>query len=222
MRLIDMNEIIQQAHLPIHKIQMPADYGVYTLTVTGGKGGDVSTDITLNHANAIKILANVLLVAIRQRDIKLYIVHMNGGHDAITIPGHAEAKVVIPKDDEEKFVELLQQANYAVTQQFAETDPEVVMMLERSVWNSSILSEESTHLLLATINGVPVGPQAWSEDDSQEMLTSNNIGFVRQGRATIDVGMQTRSYDVNAMNNLAGQIKHIFVVSGAEVESQMG
>jgi glycosyltransferase involved in cell wall biosynthesis len=66
--------IIQESHLLISRVAMPKDYVAYTISVSGGKGGHSGVDINKGRANAIKVLANLLLVAIRQCDIKLYIV----------------------------------------------------------------------------------------------------------------------------------------------------
>lgn len=213
--------LMQIAHLPYRKVPMPSDYVAYTVSVTGGQGGHSGVDIGRNRANAIKILANLLLVAIRQVNIKLYLVQFEGGQAAAAIPSQATAKVVIPKDKEDAFTLLLEQGDAAVSQQFAESDPDVVVEWERSVWHSNIISEEGTHLLLATINGTPVGPQSWREDMPGTVMTSNNIGLVTQQRDTFDVSLHTRSFSDEAMVQLGTQLRKIFELSGARVELVM-
>ena len=58
---------------------MPQDYVAYSVEVNWGIGGHSGVDINSGRANAIKILANLLLVAIRQVNIKLYLVSFEGG-----------------------------------------------------------------------------------------------------------------------------------------------
>ena len=214
--------IIQEAHLPISRVAMPKDYITYTINVSGGKGGHSGVDINKGRANAIKVLANLLLVAIRQCDIKLYIVSFQGGQAAASIPSQAEAKVVIPKDNSSDFLSLVAQCNYALIKQFGETDPDIIIHAEPSVWQSSVMSEETTQLLLASINAVPVGVLQMSPDDITP-LTSNNIGLVilNSPLSTLNLTFHTRSFIDSEMQRIASEIEKIYHLSGATVTKVM-
>lgn len=213
--------LMQVAHLPYSKVQMPDGYVAYTVCVSGGKGGHSGVDIVKGRANAIKVLANLLLVAIRQLDIKLYLVSFEGGNAAAAIPGNAVAKIVLPKTDVDKFDTLVTQCDEALEAQFADTDPDVTIDCEPSVWHSHIVSEEATHLLLAAINGIPVGPTEMHPEIEGTPMTSNNIGLVEQSQSAFSISTHTRSFDNQKMEALALQIRKIFEVSGAEVEQVM-
>ena len=214
--------IIQEAHLPISRVAMPKDYVAYTISVSGGKGGHSGVDIDKGRANAIKVLANLLLVAIRQCDIKLYIVSFQGGQAAASIPSEAEAKVVIPKDNSSDFLSLVAQCNYALIKQFGETDPDIIIHAEPSVWHSSVMSEETTQVLLASINAVPVGVLQMSPDDITP-LTSNNIGLVTLNSklSTLNLYFHTRSFVDSEMQRIASEIEKIYHLSGATVTKVM-
>lgn len=220
--------LIQTARLPFHKIQMPQDYVAYEVTVTGGQGGHSGVDINKGRANAIKVLANLLLVAIRQCDIKLYLVNFEGGNAAASIPGNATAKIIVPKDKTEEFDMLVTQCDEALEAEYGETDAGIQVDSVPSVWHGAVVSEEGTHLLLACINGIPVGPTELL-DDQVTPMTSNNIGVVTMQSAkdkstsmnAFVVSTHTRSFDDQKMEHLADQIKKIFEVSGAEVELVM-
>lgn len=218
---------IQLAHLPYSRIAMPQDYVAYSVEVNWGIGGHSGVDINSGRANAIKILANLLLVAIRQVNIKLYLVSFEGGQAYSAIPGEAEAKIVIPKENIEEFEILVSQCNDAVKAQFSETDPNVEVVCEPSVWHSNVINEEGTHLLLACINGIPVGPVemrqdvAVRENDSSSVLTSNNIGIVRQSKEKFTISTHTRSFSQENMQDLSSNISRIFTLTGAKVETVM-
>ena len=167
---------IQVAHLPYKRIAMPEGYVALSVAVAGGKGGHSGVDIGKGRANAIKILCNLLLVAIRQANIKLYIINIKGGQAYSAIPGEAQAKICIPKQDVDAFNTLIGQCNAAIEKQYSETDPDVAIASEPAVWHSSVINEEGTHLILASVNGIPVGPIKLREDGNVE--TSNNIGII--------------------------------------------
>ena len=218
---------IQLAHLPYHRIAMPNGYVAYTVETNWGKGGHSGVDINSGRANAIKILANLLLVAIRQTNIKLYLVSFEGGQAYSAIPGEAVAKVVIPRGDIEAFETLVAQCNDAVLAQYSKTDPKIEVVCEPSVWHSTVINEEGTHLLLACINGIPTGPVEMregmeaQEGNSSAVLTSNNIGIVKQGREMFTISTHTRSFSNEKMAALATNISQIFTLAGAEMESVM-
>lgn len=218
---------MQKARLPYNRIAIPKDYVTYEVNVFGGKGGHSGVDINRGRGNAIKILANLLLVAIRQLNIKLYLVAFHGGQAAAAIPGEAEAKVIIPADQQEAFETLVRQCDDAVQQQFCEADPTLEVTCDKSVWNGMVVNEEGTHLLLASLNSIPVGPVKMKEnanpadDSSCDVETSNNIGVVKQNNNAFTVLIHTRSFDIDGMHDLAHNISQIFSLTGAEVECQM-
>lgn len=223
--------IIQQATLPITKISVPKGYCAYTVTATGGKGGHSGVDINKGRANAIKVLANLLLVAIRQCNIKLYVVDFNGGQAAASIPSEAKARIVIPKENCTDFLTLVAQCNYALIKQYADTDSDMIIHAEPSIWQGSVMSEESTQVLLASINAVPVGVLQESPTEKELPLTSNNIGKVyTTGTGTItgngtgssvNLDFHTRSFIDSEMRRIAGEIEKIYHLVGAKVEKVM-
>lgn len=215
--------IIQRATLPYSKISMPSGYAAYAIHVTGGKGGHSGVDINKGRANAIKVLANLLLVAIRQCDIKLYLVHFSGGQAAASIPSEAEAKIVIPKENATDFLTLVAQCNHALMTQFSATDPDMIIHAAPSVWHGTVMSEESTQVLLASINAVPVGVLQPSPTEENLPLTSNNIGkvTVNSKPSTVNLEFHTRSFIDSEMRRIAGEIEKIYHLTGATVDKVM-
>ena len=217
---------IQVAHLPYRRTAMPKDYVTLSVSVTGGRGGHSGVDIGSGRANAIKILCNLLLVAIRQTNIKLYLINIKGGQAYSAIPCEAEAKICIPKENAEAFNVLVRQCNDAITAQYSSTDPDVKVTAEPAVWHASVINEEGTHLILASVNGIPAGPVTMRPDGGVQ--TSNNIGIIDtevQGskvqEAQCLISTHTRSFSSQAMDKLSDNISKIFTLTGAEVETIM-
>lgn len=204
----------QLAHLPITRISLPSGYIAFDVTVSGGLGGNITEEENISHANAIKILANCLLVAIRQINIKLYIVSFNSGSTDSkfsSVPSEAIAKIVIPKEDIENFSTLLYQCQVAIRKRYYETDPNVSISAKPSVWHSTVLSEESTHVLLASINAIPSGVIENGE---------NNIGTVLSGKEEVIVSTYTRTDAEYALTSMKDNISKIFQLIGAKIENR--
>ena len=216
--------IIQEATLPLSRIAMPRGYRALDITVSGGRGGHSGVDINKGRANAIKVLANLLLVAIRQRDIRLYVVSLSGGQAAASIPGGAGARIALPDECVADFLSLTAQCNHALLKQFGDTDPDIIIHAEPSVWHGTVLSEESTQVILASLNAVPVGVLQMSPDGITP-LTSNNIGTVsmepRNRPTSLHATFHTRSFANSEMRRIAGEIEKIYHLSGASVNKIM-
>lgn len=215
---------IQLARLPLKRCQMPQGYTTYEVNIQGGKGGHSGVDIDKNHGNAIKILANLLLVAIRQVNIKLYLVSFEGGQAYSAIPTEAEAKIILPKEDVENFELLVNQCNNAIAAQYSYSDPALHIECNPSVWHSAVINEESTHVFLASINGIPAGVTEWEgEEGKSRVVTSNNIGVVKMhhniAHPSFEISTHTRSFDNEKMHSLSGNIARIFTLVGASVET---
>ncbi|MBQ3804624.1 MAG: beta-Ala-His dipeptidase [Prevotella sp.] len=215
---------IQLATLPVQRTGMPQGYAAYEVNVAGGKGGHSGVDIDKTRGNAIKILANLLLVAIRQMNIKLYLVSFEGGQAYSAIPTEARAKIVLPHEDAETFDVLVSQCNDALTAQYSATDPALHVECEPSVWHSSVMNEESTHVFLAAINGIPTGVTEWGDGETgKQVVTSNNIGVVKMLHSvkhpSFVISTHTRSNDYEKMHRLSADISRIFTLVGAKVET---
>ena len=194
-----MNKTLEFKLPYIRLAQMPKDYVTVSVVVDGGRGV----------ANAIKILANLLLVAIRQMNVKLYLINFVGGTAATEVPTDAEAKICIPKDDAEQFYTLCQQCNGAIRQQYFETDSEVAVEVDDDVWHGGVVNEEGTHLILAALNGIPTG--------KVDGITSNNIGSLRQSPKEYVVTTMQQSDSQEALDALSDNISKIFTLVGATV-----
>ena len=119
---------------------------------------------------------------------------------------------------------LVSQCNDAITAQYSETDPDVKVTVEPAVWHASVINEEGTHLILASVNGIPAGPVTMRPDGGVE--TSNNIGIIdtegsKGSNAQCSISSHTRSFSSKAMEELADNISKIFTLTGAEVETIM-
>jgi len=212
---------IQQARLPYHEIRKPKDYICYKVRVRGGLGGHSGVDIIKQRANAIKVLANILQVSIVHQHVALYLVRFEGGQASASIPSSAEATVAIPASMEQDFCDILVQGSVALQAQFAESDPDVELVYEPTIWNGNVIDEESTRCLLADLNAIPTGPLEMHPDMMNTPMTSNNIGTVRMEQNSFVISTHSRSFRKEDMELLAAKIRQIFEISGAEVSEIM-
>lgn len=185
------------AHIPYKRINMPEGYTALT--------------VTLGHSNAIKIMANLLLVAIRQLEIKLYIINFIGGEDYSSDPTSCETRIVIPKEDQEKFAYLVAQCNEAITSQYGSlNEDDTLLEIHNGVWYAPVVNEEGTHILLASINGIPVG--------EVNPTVTNYITTVEQTTKDFTVVVYNTATDTASQNDLCTNITQIFSLIGATVE----
>ncbi len=213
-----MDQVIT-ATLPYKQIRMPKNYMAVKVSVQGGKGGDTPTFIGQNHANAVKILANILQVSIKIKNIELYLFSFHGGDSAHTIPGQAEAVVVFDKEKWSDFNDLMIQGSMAVEQQFGASDAAVEVIWTPSIVTGNIFNEESSRTLLAVINGMPTGVLEHQEAAPQ-VVTCNNIGYVKQNKTSFELGIECHSQKDADCQLLVQKLSEILEVAGAEIQVQ--
>lgn len=208
---------------PYREIRYPKDYLSLSLTVTGGRGGHSGVDIARGRANCIKVLANILHVAIRHAGVRLYLVHIEGGDAAASIPSQARAVVCLPCAQEQAFRDIVIQGSCALQTQYADTDPDLDVWLEAHPWHGNVLSEDATRTLLAALNAIPTGPLEMR--DATTPLTSNNIGTITMGASSegkhIVLTTHSRSFKQSDMDLLGQKIRQIMEVCGATVHEEM-
>ncbi len=207
------------ARLPYHEIRAPKEYVYYNVRVRGGLGGDTEADIVKQRANALKILANLLQVSIVHQHVALYLVRLEGGESAETIPANAKAVVAIPEEMEQEFKDIMIQGSCAVQAQYGVTDPDVEVLLDKAVWHGTIIDEESTRCLLADLNAIPTGPLEMRTDILGTPMTSNSLGCVKMNKSDkyFEIANICHSFKAYDLNLLASKIQQILEVSGAEI-----
>lgn len=159
--------------LPINTKQYEG--AVYTLEITGCKGGHSGVEIDKGRCNP-NVLMGRLLQDI-QRGASLQIVSVDGGLKDNAIP--VQSKAVIVCDQEIVLKASVEQMQVVFANEYAGTDPDIQITLTRDEnIKVNVMDEASTQKVICLLSCMPNGVQKMSMDIAGLVQTSLNIGIV--------------------------------------------
>lgn len=196
----------------------PADMKAARVTVEGARGGHSGGDIHENRANAIKLLARVL---IRAGQGALRLAEITGGSKRNAIPREAHAVVACKPDA----VSALNEAAKAVAAEAkAESFEDGISISVAPVSAADagpVATAECTDALIAAMLAMPSGVIGMHPKVPNLVQTSNNLSMVNAdregGRLNIAVGCLSRSSSDSLLELTTGQLAAVGRLSGAVV-----
>ena len=143
------------------------------LTVEGLQGGHSGVEIHKNRANANKVMG--MLLERVQKLMPLCITGFSGGAKDNAIPRSCQVSLVAMGMHLERINDITQALQDEIRQQYDEPDA-IVRGDDVDALGGNALSTEDTAKVIALLNAVPNGVQAWSSDIAGLVQTSLNLG----------------------------------------------
>lgn len=164
-------------------VERRAVYGpCIRLTVEGLQGGHSGVEIHKNRANANKQMG-ILLHRVQEK-MPICLTKLSGGAKDNAIAHTCQATLVALGMDLPSINHICQQLQAEIRQQFDEPNA-VVRGDDVEAMGGNALSTQDTEKVIALLQAVPNGVQAWSEDIAGLVQTSLNLGVV-----TMDDGLK--------------------------------
>ena len=161
-------------HLPVER---RAVYGpCVKLTVEGLQGGHSGVEIHKNRANANKVMG--MLLERVQKLMPVCITKLSGGAKDNAIPRSSQVTLVALGMYIERINEVTAQLQQEIREQYDE--PNVIIRGDDvDALGGNALTTQDSAKVIALLNSVPNGVQAWSEDIEGLVQTSLNLGVVQ-------------------------------------------
>ncbi len=206
--------------LPFEQTEAPAGTKGFVLKVGGLKGGHSGIDIHENRGNAIKILARVLLKALKSQPSHL--VSLHGGSKRNAIPREATAELMVLETGVEELAEVIGDERAKIKEELGELEADLTILLEPSEQSfTKVLDAASQDKVLNLVNDLPHGVEAMSKEIPGLVETSNNVATISTGGGGFVIGTSTRSSIAADLQKLRDKIRAIAEAAGAEVEENV-
>jgi len=186
------------------------------LVVKGLKGGHSGMDIHKGRGNANKILGRIIQHLTDRVNLKLSA--FDGGSLRNAIPREANAIVVLPTSKLKIFNAELIQLTKDVIAEYKTTDPNMVVVAEKSRKPKKVMKKSQQITFLASLAAAWNGIYRMSPDVEGLVQTSNNVARVVIKNGKISVNCLTRSAVDSEKMDCANSIKSAFDLSGASAE----
>ncbi len=198
---------------------------IFRIVIDGLRGGHSGAEIHLGRANAIKILAHLLLIP-----EKISLLRIEAGNLPNAIPRHAEAVFMIPHnsacgscnpaEDLRRMNDLAEN----IRRDFKDADPDISVTITPA-WSDLFsspdllpLDPEASARLLRSLSACPTGVVS-ADHESGMIRTSINLASVRCCPETKRVKVATlqRSLSETSLNSVSESAESAFILAGASV-----
>jgi len=206
------------AKIPYSTEAPPKDTIAYQIIVSGLHGGHSGIDINLGRGSAIKILNQLLWETNNTCDIKL--VKFDGGSAANAIPREAYATIIVPKNNEDKFLKLIGEFSETLKHELVKKDPEIKITASNTQMPEKVFTKESQENLFKAIYICPNGVFSMSADIPGLTETSTNIGIIKTVDQNVELSTLQRSSSENLKEKIAEMTKIALESTGGVAKQQ--
>lgn len=208
------------AQFPCPMTAAPEGYFFFRVAVKGLTGGHSGDDINKNRANANKLLNRFLVQLMQKYD--LYLCEIDGGNLHNAIPREAHAVCAVPMKDKESVRVDLNIYLSEVENEFAVTEPNLVMELESESPCAEVMQQDAMKNFLHSIYAVHNGVYAMSQDIPGLVETSSNLASIKQRDGKLVVVTSQRSSILSSRKDMSQMVSSAFLLGGAEVTTGDG
>ena len=187
------------------------------VTLTGLRGGHSGMDINLGRANANKLMARFLKFAAANYESML--ADIDGGNMRNAIPRSASVILTIDAEDQDDFMEAVDEFEDMFRSEFATTEPQLSFSAEKVELPATVLDEMTTDDLINALQGAPNGPLKMNADLPGLVETSSNLAIVKSEGDVITVKFLVRSSMESEREDVTSSLDSIFRLAGADVET---
>ncbi len=202
--------------IPITNVQVHRDDIALHINISGLTGGHSGVEIHHGRANAVRLLARLLLTA--QRESTLQIAGLKAGTFDTTIPRDAECLIWISRSQHPAVQSRLMEAALRLCADFAATDPKMRISidladpssLDRTAWSNAAAQALPTFLL-----SLPAGVLIMSASYPGQVETSANPGVLRMESDHLTLMCHLQSSSKYALRYLSRRMAyHARIVHG--------
>jgi dipeptidase D len=186
------------------------------IVVSGLQGGHSGTEIDKNRANALKILALILLKI--SDEFSFNLVDIKGGTVHNAIPRYAECLICVYPEDFEVIDEFLEAQGKSIHKEFRKIEPDLIIKILDNSYVEQVLTDESTLQAINLLNALPHGVTKMSEALPGLVESSCNLARVNMDDSAMRITVSLRSSITKSLEADTKQITELAEAAGVGVE----
>jgi len=207
--------------LPLSFTELPEDYQVYRISVSGLRGGHSGVDIHKHRASANRILARLLGLLKESDNIRLVSIKGGTAHNAIA--RDAEARIASNSTNEGAIGKIVSDFEQIVRNEFAASEKlpsvEISAPQNGAGQSSRSVSTEDTARAINLMLALPHGVIVMSLDIEGLVETSTNFAIVEIKDDALKILSSQRSSVMSKLDELSRRIEALSALAGADTES---
>ena len=184
---------------------------VYTLSVSGLKGGHSGVEIDKGRINAIKVVAEILSAI---TDVRISAI--NGGNADNAIPRSTECSFTFCECEKNKLLAAVAKCK----EKYTNAEPDIEFSLKKLDKAAPVLNIQDSARILKFINEAPSGVVKMSDDIVGQVETSANLGIIETADGAVRVAVSLRSSKNTEKEKLLAKIQSIADSIDAEFDTR--
>lgn len=198
------------------EVAAPDGVAAYSVTVSGLQGGHSGVDIDKGRGHATKLLVRLLSPAAQQYGVRL--ASIAGGDASNAITREATALVVVPTDQVDGFLQVVQQFDAVIKSELSAVEPTVTAQATPATLPAQVMDENVQRLLLDALYATPQGVLRMSDAVPGLVETSTNIGIVDAAAGKLAASFLLRSSVDTALDDVGQMIASVWDMAGVPVD----
>ncbi len=207
--------------LPYTTEAAPKDHKIFSITVSGLRGGHSGDDIHKGYGNANKLLNRILwesgkLFGVRLNDIE-------GGNLRNAIAREAKCTVLVPDNQLNGFENFVTKSAASICKEFSITEPNLKISctaVAKKIEEVVALADQQK--LFNSLYACPHGVIAMSQSIANFVETSTNLASIRMKDGIWTITTSQRSSIESAKDDVANMVAACFELAGASSEHTDG
>jgi dipeptidase D len=184
------------------------------IALGGLAGGHSGVDIHEQRANALKLMARLLLSLIN--DLGAGLVSLSGGSALNAIPRDAKAIIAVKPDAVDKVGELAKSMAGVFASESGQTEEKLFIDTATvSIDGKKAYQSDAALSFLRLLRLIPSGPRDYSHTIHGLVETSSNLAVVRESDANLEILTSQRSSVDSRLNEITADIESAGILAGA-------
>lgn len=199
------------------EVEVPEGDVAYKIELKGLRGGHSGTEIHLGRANANKLMFYFLKEAVSNYEVRLS--KVDGGSLRNAIPRESVAIVTLPVEDEQDFLELVQEYEDIYKEEYkaSEIIEKLSFKAVKTEVPATLIPEEIQDSLINAVIGCQNGVIGMLTEFEGIVETSTNLASVKSAPGKIEAKMLTRSSSETRKDEICSSLESVFALAGAKV-----
>ncbi len=191
---------------------------VWTVKISGMRGGHSGIDIHTGRGNAVQLLARMLY----KTDVPFELISIEGGNKHNAIPREAFAEFTLRQEDTQAFRKLLQKRFKDIQFEYKSVEKDIAFRMGPGESAMKPMTRTSQEVFLGLLVSLPHGVMAMSQEIQELVETSNNLAIIRTAERKATLYTSTRSSVHSALEAVRTRIEAVARLAGAGVKHLEG
>jgi dipeptidase D len=202
--------------LPLDKVELPANFGLFALKVKGLKGGHSGVDINSGRGNSNQLLGRVLKALLKEG---AWIQSISGGSKENALPRESEAALAFDREKYEAMASVVYEHDAVFKKELRAADPGVSLELAPIEDGARrAFSEETAKKAVALLLSLPSGVKSMSSFIPDLVETSSSLAVVETAVNAASFHISLRSSVESRKWALKDVVESVAGLAGANFE----